>query len=222
MRTPEPENDIYLRAEISGRRSATLAFGSGLSLALLISSGLIAERLRAGNMNSALLIDVVVLFASLVVMTLVSRPLSIRFAAISANGEIEGVVRMRLAVLLLPQAAGALGGVALAHAVLRHSGVSALGWMCECPPQLVNDAVAVLGVFAAIWAFATRRVGMTLLVIMFALLLGYGATQAHWHVDHAPFAFDTTIQELVVGQVLAVATGLLAFRRFSFGSPLPN
>jgi hypothetical protein len=82
---------------------------------------------------------------------------------------------------------------------------------------LVNDAVAVLGVFAAIWAFATRRVGIALLVTLFALLLCYGVTQARWHVDHAPFAFETTIQELVVGQVLAVATGLFAFRRFSHG-----
>jgi hypothetical protein len=212
-----PDIDIDTRAENLARRSAALAFGSGLILALLVSAGLIAERLCAGSFDSALLINVLVLCASVIVMTLTSRPRALRFVALTDGGRVDGVVRTRLTLQLLPQAVGALGGIVLAHAALRHSGASALAWMCECPPQLVNDAVAVLGVFAAIWAFATRRVGIALLVTLFALLLCYGVTQTRWHVDHAPFAFETTIQELVVGQVLAVATGLFAFRRFSHG-----
>jgi hypothetical protein len=217
MQTLPPHTDIDLRAHGFARRSVALAFGSGLSLALLISAGLIAERLRAGSFDSALLINALVLCASVVVMTMNSRPIALRFVSLTDSGRADGVLRMRRVLLLVPQAVGALAGVALAHAALRHSGTSALTWMCECPPQLVNDAVAVLGVFAAVWAFAARRVDVWLLVSIFALLLWYGVTQSRWHVDHAPFAFEKTIQELVVAQVLAVATGLLAFRRFSFG-----
>jgi hypothetical protein len=219
MHAPKVPRDIDLdaKAVTFARRSVALAFSSGLSLSLLISTGLIAERLRAGSLNAALLINVLVFCCSLIVMTLTSRPLALRFAERAESGDVRGAMRLRVAPLLLVQALGALGGVTLAHAVLRHSGASALAWMCECPPQLVNDAVAVLGVFIAIWAFAARRAGIALLLGLFVLLLCYGATQAHWHVDRAPFAFKTTIQELVVGQVLAVATGLLAFRRFSLG-----
>ncbi|HVY31022.1 MAG TPA: hypothetical protein VHB79_30905 [Polyangiaceae bacterium] len=193
-----------------------MGLASGLSLAFLISGGLIAERLQAGSVFYGLLIDVAVLLVSLAVMTLTSRPLTLRFSALSARGAAGPVLRLRPVALLIPQVLGAIAGICLTHVVLRHSGVPALSWMCECAPQLVNDSVAVLGVLIAIWACAGQRVTIALLAAMFALLLCYGATHTQWHVDHPPFTFQTTIQELVAGQVLAVATGLLAFRRFSF------
>jgi hypothetical protein len=88
--------------------------------------------------------------------------------------------------------------------------------MSEQPPQFVNDAVAALGTLAAVRAFASRSVSPYMLIVMFGLLLGYRITGQLWHVDRAPHLFQASIQELVAAQVIAAATGLLAFRRFSF------
>jgi hypothetical protein len=88
--------------------------------------------------------------------------------------------------------------------------------MSEQPPRFVNDAVAVLGTLAAIRAFASRSVSPYMLIVMFGLLLSYRITGQLSHVDRAPHLFQASIQELAAAQVIAAATGLLAFRRFSF------
>lgn len=218
MKPPRPRYpEIEPRAARFAQRSLALAFASGLGLGLVISSGLIAERLEAGSFRAALPIDVAVLLASVAVLSLTSRPLKLRFVEVSGAGRLGEPVRLRPALVLLLQAAGGAVGAALAHALLWQSHAPALGWMCEHAPQLMNDAVAISGVLAAIWACASRRLVVPCLAAMLTLLLWYGKTRSHWHVDRAPFAFELTIQELVVAQVLAVASGLLAFRRFSLG-----
>jgi hypothetical protein len=108
-----------------------------------------------------------------------------------------------------------MSGIALVHLLLKFSRFSALRWMSEQPAQFVNDGVAALGTLAAVWACASKPVRTSLLLEMFGLLLLYRATGHLWHVDHAPRVFRTSIQELVAAQVIAAATGLLAFRKFS-------
>lgn len=211
----EPKADLDPREARFAKRSLTLAFFCGLLLACVISAGVIGERLRAGSVRTALLVDVIVLFAGILATTLTARPLNVRFEELRDGGEAPLVTRLRPSVILALQIAGIACGITLAHIVLKRSHVSALAWMCECPPQFVNDAIASLGTLAAVWACASRRIRMDLLIVMFGVLLLYGLTRRHWHVDRAPFGFEMPIQELVVAQVVATATGLLAFRRFS-------
>ncbi|HVZ34330.1 MAG TPA: hypothetical protein VG963_18005 [Polyangiaceae bacterium] len=206
----EPEN----RQRAFIERSAVLAFGGGLLVAFVSSSGLVSNRLSGGRLPNAILGDIVVLCAVVVTKTLTARPLNVSFEQSTCGAPVATPPR-HLYAILVAQCAGATLGTVAVHALLMRSGLSSLAWMCECPPQLMNDAVATFGALAAVWACVSRKLRIELLIGALGVLLMYGSTRHHWHVDRAPFAFEWTIQELVVAQVIAVATGLLAFRRFA-------
>jgi hypothetical protein len=206
------ESDIAERARHFATRSLWLAYCCGLLLSITTSAGVVAERLLGGNVEAALSVDVAVLGVAILAMTLTSRPLATFFGD---TEDANWLVRLRSGAVLLPQLLGVLSGIALVHLSLRYSGFSALQWMSERPAQFINDAVAALGTLAAVWACASRPLRMCLLLEMLGLLLLYRATGQHWHVDHAPRVFRASIQELVAAQVIAAATGLLAFRKFS-------
>ena len=182
-------------------------------MAVTVSAGIVCERLLGGNVHAALVVDVLVLFAGVIAASLTSRPLNVTLAAVSFTG---AVTRLRSTVIVVPQLLGIACGIGMVHLALKHSGGQALGWMSECPAQFVNDAVAAVGTLVASWVCASRPLRWGLLIQMLGMLLLYGATRQHWHVDRAPFPFQTSIQDLVVAQVIAASTGLLAFRRFSF------
>ncbi|HTQ08300.1 MAG TPA: hypothetical protein VMI54_30810 [Polyangiaceae bacterium] len=162
---------------------------------------------------AALIVDAGVLGAGIVALTLLSRALNVRFEA--PGDRTRALLRLRYSVLLGAQVAGATSGIVVVHVLLKWSGLVALQWMSECPRQLVNDAVATFGTLAAVWACAPKQLRLDVLVATLAALLVYGMTRSAWHVDRPPVTFVASIQELVVGLVIAVATGLLAFRRFS-------
>ncbi len=206
------ERSIAERAHRFAMRSVALAYCCGLLLSLTTSAGVVAERLLGGNIQAALSADVIVLGVAIVAVTLTSRPLVTFFGDTS---DASWLVRLRARVLIGPQLLGVVSGVALVHISLRYSGFSALQWMSERPAQFVNDAVAALGTLAAVWACASKPVRTYLLLEMFGLLLLYRATGHLWHLDRAPHVFRASIQELVAAQVIAAATGLLAFRKFS-------
>lgn len=206
---------LDLREARFARRSLAIAFSCGLLLACVVSAGIIGERLRAGSVRTALLVDVIVLLAGISATMLTARPLNMRFEELRDDGKAPLVTRLRPSVVLILQVVGVTCGITLTHLVLRQSHATALSWMCECAPQFVNDVIASLGTLAAVWACASRRIRMDLLVATLGVLLLYGLTRRYWHVDRAPFRFEMPIQELVVAQVIATATGLLAFRRFS-------
>ena len=212
-KTPKPDG-FEARVRRFGARSMWLAFASGLLVAVTVSSGVVWERVLGGNVHAALAVDVLVLCAAVVAASLTSRPLNVIFT--DARGTTGGA-RLRSAVILAHQLLGVACGIGMVHVALKHSGIQALSWMSECPAQLVNDAVAAMGTLIAIWVCASHRLRWGLLIQMLGMLLLYGATRQHWHADRAPFTFQTSIQDLVVSQVVAASTGLLAFRRFSFG-----
>jgi hypothetical protein len=211
----EPTTDLDDRATRFATRSVLLAFCCGFLLATSVSAGVVSERLRAGSVRTALIVDLVVLVAGVLATTLTSRPLNVLFEDTPNDGKAPTITRLRPSIIVVSQVVGTACGITLVHLVLERSNVRALSWMCECPPQFVNDAVATLGTLAAVWSCAFRRLRMDLLIATLAILLLYGFTRHHWHVDHSPFRFEMTIQELVIAQVIATATGLLAFRRFS-------
>jgi len=205
------ESEFVKRARRFARRSLGLAYCCGLLLAGTTSAGVVAERLLGGSIHAALSVDVIVLGVAILAMTFTSRPLVTSFG----DADAHAVARLRSSVVLLPQLLGVLCGIALVHLALRYSCFSALWWMSERPAQFVNDGVAALGTLTAVWACASRPLRMCLLLEMVGLLLLYRATGQHWHVDRAPRVFQASIQELVAAQVIAAATGLLAFRKFS-------
>lgn len=210
----EPTRYLNLRERSFVTRSVVLAFACGLLISAVTSGGLVSERLSAGRLRNAVLIDLVVLCIAIVALVVTARRFNVSFIDVAEDGSVRVVTRLRSAAVLVPQITGASCGIVLVHMILKKSGAGSLLWMRECPAQFMNDAVAVFGTLAAVWACASRRLRMDMLAATLCALLVYGATRQHWHVDRAPFVFEWSIQQIVVARVIAVATGLLAFRRF--------
>jgi len=117
----------------------------------------------------------------------------------------------RALTVLAPQLCGAVVGVLLVHALLRREALGVVPWLSERPAQLVNDAAAVAGFLALVWA-AAGGLDARLLVIAFTGVTLYRVTSPMWHLDRAPGGFHTSVQDLVVAQLVAAALALGLFR----------
>jgi len=88
----EPTTDLDAREAQFAKRSLVLAFFCGLLLASLISAGVIGERLQAGSVRAALLVDLVdlvVLVAGIFATVLTARPLNVRFENSAATARLR-------------------------------------------------------------------------------------------------------------------------------------
>lgn len=162
-----------------------------------VTSGAIAsERLSEGNVRVAAFANVfAVLGAILVSMCAVTKP------------------GFLTAKVVLAQVLGAFFGIFVVHRLLGVYVLDRLpwlSWMEERPPQLVNDAVAALGVLLLVWAFA-ERMFVRGVVAGLALVAVYRRTAEMWHLDRAPHGFELTVQQLVAAQFVSVAVAIFVF-----------
>ena len=192
------------------RRALRVSFIVGWLLGAGASASVVGERLSLGDVRWSGAALALVLALSIVALALTAWPLSLSFVDVESGAREQ----LKPFAILAAQVAGAFCGIGSIHAILRASGPAALSWMSKAPAELVNDAVAVAGLLTAVWACSKRQLRVDWLLAMLCLLLLYRETTPHWHLDHAPRAFQATVQELVAAQFIAVATGLLAFRRF--------
>jgi glycerol uptake facilitator-like aquaporin len=129
------------------------AAGSALLLAVVVGSGMMAERLSAGNNGVALLANALATGAALPVLILVFGPYSgAHFnPAVSLVMAARGGLPGRLvAPYALAQLAGAVAGVWLAHAMFDHT---LLEWGVRArtgPGQWLAEAVATFGLLLTI------------------------------------------------------------------------
>jgi len=202
--------DLDERQRLFSRRTLRLSFAVGLLLGAGASGSVVGERLSLGDVRWSGAALVLVFALSVVGLALTAWPLSRSFVDMESGAE----ERLRPLAILAAQIAGAVCGIGLIHVILRASGPAALAWMSKSPAELVNDVTAVSGLLTAVWACSTRQLRVDWLWVMLCVLLLYRQTTPHWHLDHAPHAFQATVQQLVAAQFIAVATGLLAFRRF--------
>jgi hypothetical protein len=131
----------------------------------------------------------------------------------SSHGSLLGSLDARGSrlAILVPQALGAVVGIVVVHLLLRREALGALPWLSERPAQFVNDAVAVAGFLALVWA-VTDGLDAKLLFLAFAGVTLYRVTAPLWHLDHAPGGFQTSVQELVVAQFVGAALAVGLFR----------
>ncbi len=202
--------DLDEKQRLHARRTLRLSFVVGLSLGAAASGSVVGERLSLGDVRWSGVALALVFALSVVALALTTWPLSRSFVDVESGAREQ----LRPFAILATQIVGALCGIGLIHVILRASEPSALSWMSQSPAELVNDAVAVSGLLTAVWACSTRELRVDWLWTMLCVLLVYRETTPHWHLDHGPHAFQATVQELVAAQFIAVATGLLAFRRF--------
>ncbi len=200
------------RASCFALRTMAVAFATGLLLALTTSGGIAGERLTRGSFDVALVANAMATVAALLAMVPTMRRILVSFAELDEDEtRATRVARRRAATVVVPQLVGAACGVTLVHLALRHEALGAFPWLSEKPAQWMNDLVAVSGALALVWA-AAQGLEPKLLVAALVGVTLYRATSPMWHLDHAPGGFSTSIQELVVAQLVAVAFALGIFR----------
>jgi glycerol uptake facilitator-like aquaporin len=167
------------------RRATAEGIGSALLLATIVGSGIMGERLSAGNAGQALLANSIATGAALVVLILTFGPVSgAHFnPAVTVADAWQGGSRWRdVPFYVLAQISGALAGVALAHLMFGEPVFAASSHDRSGAPQLLGEFVATFGLLSVIWGCSRRRSG----VVPFAV--GAYITAAYWFTSSTSFA----------------------------------
>ena len=167
------------------QRATAEGLGTGMLLATVVGSGIMAEQLAGGNVALALLANTVATGAGLVALILTFGPVSgAHFnPAVTLADAAAGGLRWRdVPVYLAAQVAGAFGGVAAAHGmfskplffVSRHARGTAA--------EAFSEFIATFGLLAVIWGVARRRAEAV------PLAVGAYITAAYWFTASTSFA----------------------------------
>lgn len=208
------------------RRAAAEAVGTAMLLAAVVGSGIMGDRLAAGNVAIALLANTIATGAALVALILTFGPVSgahfnpaVTLAAASQRG-----LRWRDAAgYLAAQFAGALTGVAAAHLMFGEPLFSASRHERAGAAQLFAEFVATFGLLSVVWGCGRLRAE----VAPFAV--GAYITAAYWFTSSTSFAnpavtvarslTDTfsgirpaDVPGFVAAQLLGAAAATLLFR----------
>lgn len=159
--------------------------GTGLLLAVVVGSGIMAERLSGGNDGLALLANAVATGAALVVLINVFGPISgahlnpaVTFAFVLRR---EVGARIGLAYVAV-QAAGGVAGVWLAHAMFAEPLLQVSTRVRDGPSQWLSEAVATFGLVGTIWAVLRFRPAFV------PAAVGLYITSAYWFTASTSFA----------------------------------
>ena len=135
-----------------GRRLAAEALGTGLLLAMVIGSGIMAERLSQGNVAVALLANSFATGAGLVALILTVGSVSAHFNPVVTLAAAQArILAWRYVPLYMgAQAAGGLAGVATAHVMFGLPLVTVSQHERSGLPQLVGEFVATFGLLIVI------------------------------------------------------------------------
>jgi len=167
------------------RRACAEALGTALLLATVVGSGIMGERLSAGNVAVALLANTLATGAGLVALILTFGPTSgAHFnPAVTLADATQGGLRWRdVPVYVIAQILGAFIGVATAHVMFGEAIFSASTNVRAGVGQLVGEFVATFGLLAVIWGCARRRAS----AVPFAV--GAYITAAYWFTSSTSFA----------------------------------
>ncbi|WP_437551494.1 MIP/aquaporin family protein [Sorangium sp. So ce367] len=215
------------RADLT-RRAVAEALGTGLLLATVVGSGIMAERLAGGNVAIALLANTIATGAALVALILTFGSISgahFNPAVTLADASQGGLSWREVPAYILAQVAGAFAGVAVAHVMFGEALFSASQHERSGFAQMVSEFVATFGLLAVIWGGVRRRAE----AVPFAV--GAYITAAYWFTSSTSFAnpavtlaraaSDTfagirpaDAPGFIVAQLAGAAAATLAFRWF--------
>lgn len=167
------------------RRLAAEGLGTALLLAIVVGSGVMGERLAAGNAAIALLGNTLATGAGLVVLITIFGPISgAHFnpavtLVLAIRREIGGRTAAAYAVV---QGLGAVAGVWLAHAMFALPLLQVSTRLRDGPGQALAEAVATFGLVATILAVNRHRPSAV------AAAVGLYITAAYWFTASTSFA----------------------------------
>jgi glycerol uptake facilitator-like aquaporin len=167
------------------QRAAAEALGTGLLLATVVGSGIMGERLAAGNTAVALLANALATGAGLVAYITVLGPISgAHFnPAVSLAARALGRLGSReLGVYVSAQVFGGIAGVFLAHAMFGLPILELSAHVRTGGPQWLAEAVATFGLVTVILGSAARTPLQT------PALVGLYIVAAYWFTASTSFA----------------------------------
>ena len=168
-----------------GRRLAAEGVGTALLLAVIIGSGIMAERLSGGNTGLALLANTAATGAGLIALILTFGPVSgAHFnpcvsAAEALNGRLTWLEVLGYTGI---QVIGAIGGVMAAHLMFEEPLISLSQHARSGLAQMWSEFIATFGLLLVILSCARYRASM----VPFAV--GAYISAAYWFTASTSFA----------------------------------
>ena len=167
------------------RRTAAEFVGTLLLLAIVVGSGVMAEKLAAGNVALALLANAIATGAGLVSLILAFGSISgahLNPAVTLADAWQGGVAWIEAPAYIAAQLAGAFAGVATAHLMFGLTVFSASTHVRSGPAQMFSEFIATFGLLSVIWGCARHRPS----AVPFAV--GAYIAAAYWFTASTSFA----------------------------------
>jgi glycerol uptake facilitator-like aquaporin/protein-tyrosine-phosphatase len=167
-------------------RRATAEFvGTGLLVAAVIGSGIMAEQLAGGNVALALLANTIATGAVLVALILTFGGISgahFNPAVTLADGLERGMPWREVPAYIAAQTFGGVTGAVTAHSMFRQPLFSLSHHARSGAPQVLSEFVATFGLLAVIWGCSRLRASS----VPFAV--GAYITAAYWFTASTSFA----------------------------------
>jgi glycerol uptake facilitator-like aquaporin len=167
------------------RRAVAEFFGTLLLLATVVGSGIMGERLAAGNIAIALLANSLATGAVLIALILTFGPISgshLNPAVTLADAAFGHLPWRDIPAYILAQLTGAIAGVAAAHLMFGLPLVTLSTHARTGPSQAFSEFIATFGLLAVIWGCVRSRPS----AIPFAV--GAYITAAYWFTASTSFA----------------------------------
>jgi glycerol uptake facilitator-like aquaporin len=167
------------------RRAVAEFTGTLFLLAAVVGSGIMGEKLAAGNVALALLANTIATGAALVALILAFGSISgahLNPAVTLADAWQGGIPWRETPAYILAQIAGAFAGAIAAHLMFGLPILSASTHVRTGSPQLLSEFVATFGLLAVIWGCGRHRPT----AVPFAV--GAYITAAYWFTASTSFA----------------------------------
>jgi len=167
------------------RRTVSEFLGTGFLVAAVVGSGIMGERLAAGNVAIALLANTIATGAVLVALILAFGPISgAHFnPAVTFVDAIERGVSWKDAACYVPaQCLGGIGGAIAAHVMFQLPAISVSHHPRAGSAQVFSEFVATFGLLSVIWGCSRLRSEMV------AFAVGAYITSAYWFTASTSFA----------------------------------
>ena len=164
-----------------GRRLAAEGIGTTLLVAVVVGSGIMGERLAAGNAAVALLGNTLATAAGLIVLILVFGPISgAHFnPAVSLYFALRGRLPARVAMAYLPiQIVGGIAGTLLAHLMFALPVLQLSTHVRAGPGQWLGEFVATLALLGTIVGCERRRPDAIPYAVGLVIAAGYWFTSS--------------------------------------------
>jgi len=167
------------------RRTVSEFLGTGFLVAAVVGSGIMGEKLAAGNVAIALLANTIVTGAALVALILTFGPISgahFNPAVTFVDAMEKGVSWMDAACYLPAQCLGGIAGAIAAHVMFQLPLISISHHARAGSAQLFSEFIATFGLLSVIWGCSRVRSEMV------AFAVGAYITAAYWFTASTSFA----------------------------------